>query len=71
MLGAERRRGMPTERDRDEKLAELSELSHEEPAWDVVVEGETIPFEAAFLSRGRPGAKALQRARELAHQYHA
>lgn len=49
----------------------LSELSHDEPAWDLVVEGETIPFEAAFLRRGRPGAKALQRARELAQQYTA
>lgn len=49
----------------------LSELSHEEPAWDLVGEGESIPFEAAFLRRGRPGAKALQRARELAQQYTA
>ena len=49
----------------------LSELSHEEPAWDLVSEGETIPFEAAFLRRGRPGGNALQRARELAQQYTA
>jgi hypothetical protein len=47
----------------------LSELSHAEPAWDLVDEGETIPYEAAFLRRGQPGERALQRARELATHY--
>lgn len=28
---------------------ELSELSHEEMGWKMVAEGETIPFEAAYL----------------------
>jgi Protein of unknown function (DUF4065) len=44
----------------------LSELSHLEPAWNLVDEKETIPFSAAFLRGGRPGEKALDRARDLA-----
>ncbi len=45
---------------------ELSELSHREPAWNLVAEGETIPYEAAFLRPGPAGPRALAYARELA-----
>ena len=30
---------------------EVSELSHEEPAWDQLEIGETIPYDTAFLAR--------------------
>jgi uncharacterized phage-associated protein len=46
----------------------LSDISHREPAWSLVNEGETIPYTAAFLRTGRPGNKALARARELANE---
>ncbi len=43
---------------------ELSDLSHREPAWNLVAEGETIPYETAFLRPGPAGPRV--HARDLA-----
>ena len=45
---------------------DLSDLSHREPAWNLVAEGETIPYETAFLRPGPAGPRVLAHARELA-----
>jgi uncharacterized phage-associated protein len=42
--------------------AELTALSHQELAWELLANGETIPYSGAFLRRGSPG----QRTHELA-----
>lgn len=49
----------------------LSELSHQEPVWNLVADGDTIPFETALLRSGRPGPRAVERGRRIAAQYKA
>lgn len=48
--------------------ASLSAISHQEPAWDRFEDGETIPYQAAFLSSDPPGPGALDHARKLSEQ---
>jgi hypothetical protein len=45
---------------------QASELSHEEVGWKMVEEGETIPYEAAFLRRPVVTPRTQQRIAELA-----
>ena len=40
--------------------------SRNEPAWNLVSEGETIPYETAFLRPGPAGPRVRAHARELA-----
>jgi hypothetical protein len=49
--------------------ADLSAISHEEPAWPLFAEGETIPYAVAFLSGDTPGESVLAHAKELAERY--
>ena len=49
----------------------LSEISHEEPAWDLYANGETIPFAMAFATAGPPSKKALERSLHLLRQRRA
>ena len=48
----------------------MSALSHEEPGWQLVDEGETIPYESAFIAREQmltPTSRRL--AAEIAQRY--
>ena len=49
---------------------QVSDLSHEEPGWRLVEEGETIPYEAALVGAAQvstPTARRLQR--DIAEQH--
>ncbi|MGH9039778.1 MAG: Panacea domain-containing protein [Acidimicrobiia bacterium] len=50
---------------------DLSDRSHLEPVWDLVEQGETIPYEGAFLRVGPPGERVLRHAAELARRVSA
>lgn len=53
----------------DRTGTELSDLSHREPAWELVKEGDLIPYEAAFLRSGPPSPQARRHAAELAKRH--
>lgn len=48
--------------------AQLSDLSHEDMGWRMVDDGETIPYEAAYLRRPVATDRIRRRASELAAQ---
>ena len=49
---------------------EVSELSHEEPGWQLTEEGETIPYAAALLGAQQVSTPAGRRlSREVAERY--
>jgi hypothetical protein len=50
--------------------AEVTALSHEEMGWRMVEDGETIPFEAAFLRRPLVTERIRRHAGELASRRH-
>ena len=49
---------------------QVSELSHDEPGWQLTEIGETIPFATAFLDFAQPATPTSERlAREVAERY--
>jgi len=56
---------------RDRTGTEASRLSHEEAAWQLVEEGETIPFVAAYLApdQTRSSPRIRERAAAIARKY--
>jgi hypothetical protein len=56
---------------RGRTAAEASDLSHREPGWRMVEDGENIPFVTAFLPQEQPPPSERMRARmrELAEEY--
>jgi hypothetical protein len=49
---------------------QVSELSHDEPGWQLTEIGETIPFSTAFLDFAQPATPTSERlAREVAQRY--
>jgi hypothetical protein len=50
---------------RGRSAGEASALSHDELGWQMVEDGETIPYETAYLRRAVPTAKVRQHAEEL------
>lgn len=48
---------------------QLTDLSHEDPGWLMVDDGDTIPLEAAFIDPDARSRRAAHRARELSEQH--
>lgn len=48
---------------------EVSEMSHQEPGWKVVTEGETIPYETAWLSADPLSQAQVERGLEVAKRH--
>lgn len=49
--------------------AEMTRRSHQELGWQAAMEGETIPYETAFLSDEPLSQEDVSRGQELAHEH--
>ena len=45
---------------------QVSDLSHEEPGWRLVADGETIPYEAALVGAVQVSTPTTRRLQEMA-----